>query len=59
LHCAHLTNKILDDGVYLGIICALFPAVFPLGILGEMTSIETLVAFFLVHLAVIIVNLYE
>ena len=41
---------------YLGIVCSLFAAVFPLGILGEMTSIGTLVAFFLVHLAVIIVS---
>ncbi len=34
-------------------------AIFPLGILGEMTSIGTLVAFFLVHLSVIIVGLYQ
>jgi APA family basic amino acid/polyamine antiporter len=43
---------------YLGIVCAMFAAVFPLGILGEMTSIGTLVAFFLVHVAVIIVSLW-
>ena len=40
----------------LGIVCAFFAAVFPLGILGEMTSIGTLVAFFLVHIAVIVVS---
>ena len=39
-----------------GIVCACFAAVFPLGILGEMTSIGTLVAFFLVHIAVIVVG---
>jgi APA family basic amino acid/polyamine antiporter len=50
-------NKMLDYIIYLGIVCAIFAAVFPLGILGEMTSIGTLVAFFLVHLAVIIVSL--
>ncbi len=44
---------------YLGIVCAMFAAVFPLGILGEMTSIGTLVAFFLVHISVIIVCLSE
>ncbi len=55
----YCTNKIRHDGIYLGIVCALFAAVFPLAILGEMTSIGTLVAFFLVHLAVIIVNLHE
>jgi hypothetical protein len=37
----------------------MFAAVFPLGILGEMTSIGTLVAFFLVHISVIIVCLSE
>ena len=47
----------LDCVVYLGLFCALFAAVFPLGILGEMTSIGTLLAFFLVHIAVIIVSL--
>ena len=42
--------------MYLGVVCAIFAAIFPLGILGEMTSIGTLVAFFLVHIAVIIVS---
>ncbi|CAF1442022.1 unnamed protein product [Adineta steineri] len=42
--------------IIIGVACASFAAVFPLGILGEMTSIGTLVAFFLVHLAVIIMR---
>jgi len=42
--------------IIIGIVCAMFAAVFPLGILGEMTSIGTLVAFFLVHIAVIIMR---
>lgn len=42
--------------IIIGVACAIFAAVFPLGILGEMTSIGTLVAFFLVHIAVIIVS---
>lgn len=42
--------------IIIGIVCSIFAAVFPLGILGEMTSIGTLVAFFLVHLAVIIMR---
>ena len=46
-----------DAVVDLGVVCAMFAAVFPLGILGEMTSIGTLVAFFLVHIAVIIVSI--
>ena len=43
--------------LYVGIVCAIFAAIFPLGVLGEMTSIGTLVAFFLVHISVIIVSL--
>ncbi|CAF2583606.1 unnamed protein product [Rotaria sp. Silwood2] len=42
--------------IIIGVVCATFAAVFPLGILGEMTSIGTLVAFFLVHLSVIIMR---
>ena len=42
--------------IIIGIVCSIFAAIFPLGILGEMTSIGTLVAFFLVHIAVIIVS---
>ncbi|CAF1041876.1 unnamed protein product [Rotaria sp. Silwood1] len=42
--------------IIIGVICATFAAVLPLGILGEMTSIGTLVAFFLVHISVIIMR---
>jgi APA family basic amino acid/polyamine antiporter len=54
-----LLVKLFNLAFYSGIACAIFAAVFPLGILGEMTSIGTLVAFFLVHMAVIIVSLCE
>ncbi|CAF1650122.1 unnamed protein product [Rotaria magnacalcarata] len=42
--------------IIIGAFCAVFAAVLPLGILGEMTSIGTLVAFFLVHISVIIMR---
>nr|ACI90399.1 cationic amino acid transporter-like protein [Philodina roseola] len=42
--------------IIIGIICAVVSAVFPLSVLGEMTSIGTLVAFFLVHISVMIMH---
>jgi len=42
--------------IIIGIICAIVSAIFPLSVLGEMTSIGTLVAFFLVHISVMIMH---
>jgi basic amino acid/polyamine antiporter, APA family len=39
-----------------GCFCSIIAAICPLGILGEMSSIGTLLAFFLVHLSVMIVR---
>lgn len=49
-------RSMFDRFRFLGVICAIVAAIFPLSVLGEMTSIGTLVAFFLVHLSVMIVS---
>ncbi|CAF0785073.1 unnamed protein product [Rotaria sordida] len=52
----HRTKTPWISTIIIGLVCAIFAAVLPLGILGEMTSIGTLVAFFLVHISVIIMR---
>lgn len=54
-----LMDQFRNDVISLGIACAIMSAIFPLGTLGEMASIGTVVCFLRVHIAVIIVSLKQ